>query len=190
MQTLFTPQQEAAEDIFFGQIVLIWARWFVILAGGIFALWSASSIGQLSGAIVLIVMMMGINFFVHGRYLMEQPVNQTLLIVLSFLDLSLITLILLVWPGQNGLNSFLFVLYYPILTAFAFVFQPRFAALYTLAALAAYTIACFVADTAIFTSSAKMELLVMRAITLAAMGGLGAYYWRMQREQRRRLFSQ
>lgn len=190
MQTLFTPQQEAAEDIFFGQIVLIWARWFVILAGGIFALWSANSIGQLIVAILLIVVMMGVNFFVHGRYLMEQPINQTLLVVLSFVDLTIITLILLVWPGQNGLDSFLFVLYYPILTAFAFVFQPRLAALFTVATLGAYTLVCLVADPTILTSSASMELLVMRSITLAAMGGLGAYYWRIQRAQRRRLLSQ
>lgn len=190
MQTIFTPEQEAAEDIFFGQIVLIWARWFVILAGGVFALWSANSIGQLSAAILLIVMMMGINFFVHGRYLMEQPANQKLLIVLSFADLFLITLIMIVWPGQGGLNSSLFILYYPILTAFAFVFQPRLAALFTVVTLGAYALVCLVANPAILTSSRNMELLVMRSITLAAMGGLGAYYWRIQRAQRRRLFSQ
>ena len=28
-----TKAQEAAEDIFFGQIAIIWARWFIILAG-------------------------------------------------------------------------------------------------------------------------------------------------------------
>ncbi len=190
MQTVFTPKQEAAEDIFFGQIVLIWARWFVILAGGLFALWSADDIGQLSAAILLIVMMMGINFFIHGRYLMEQPVNQTLLVILSFVDLFIITLIMVVWPGERGLDSFLFVLYYPILTAFAFVFQPRLTALYALVALGAYAFVCLAADLAILTSSASMELLVMRGITLAAMGGLGAYYWRIQRAQRRRLLSQ
>lgn len=181
----FTAKQEAAEDVFFGQIVLIWARWFVILAGGIFALWSANSVSQLSIAILLIVTMMAVNFFVHGRYLMEQPVNQILLITLSFADLAAITLLLLAWPGQIGLHSFLFVLYYPILLAFAFVFEPDFATIYTLCALIAYTFACLFADPTFARSSSDVELLVMRLITLAAMGGLGTYYWRIQRNRRR-----
>ena len=33
MQATRTVQQESAEDIFFGQIVIICARWFLILAG-------------------------------------------------------------------------------------------------------------------------------------------------------------
>lgn len=66
------------------------------------------------------------------------------------------------------------------------VFQPRLAALFTLTTLGAYALVCLVANPAILTSSRNMELLVMRSITLAAMGGLGANYWRIQRAQRRR----
>ena len=34
MTEMRSAAQEAAEDIFFGQIVIIWARWFVIITGG------------------------------------------------------------------------------------------------------------------------------------------------------------
>lgn len=189
MQATISRQQEAAEDIFFGQIVLIWARWFVILGAGIYVLWSANSIGQLTAAILLIVVMMGINFFVHGRYLMEQPVNQALLVALSFIDLAVITLILMVWPGQKGLESFLFVLYYPMLVAFAFVFTPKLTAVYTLTTLIIYTVVCLVADTSFLYIGEDVELLFMRLVTLAAMGGLGTYYWRIQRDKRRSIMS-
>ena len=36
MEGIRSPEQEAAEDVFFGQSVIIWARWFVILAGALF----------------------------------------------------------------------------------------------------------------------------------------------------------
>ena len=39
MQTHRDRTQEEAEDLFFGQVVIIWARWFVIAAGTIYALW-------------------------------------------------------------------------------------------------------------------------------------------------------
>ena len=33
MQEVRSIPQEAAEDVFFGQVVMIWARWFLIAAG-------------------------------------------------------------------------------------------------------------------------------------------------------------
>ena len=41
-------EQEAAEDIFFGQVVTIWARWFLIAAGTIFFLWTAQKSTQIA----------------------------------------------------------------------------------------------------------------------------------------------
>ena len=84
-------------------------------------------------------------------------------------------------------------MYYPVVLAFAFV-MPRMATVaYTLVALAAYTGACLVANASIFTLPAEMggglnvdavEGLVARLIVLAAMGALGTYYWRVQRNRR------
>jgi hypothetical protein len=34
-------EQEAAEDVFFGQVVMIWAHWFLIASGAVFFLWTA-----------------------------------------------------------------------------------------------------------------------------------------------------
>ena len=39
--------KESAEDIFFGQISIIWARWFLIAAGTVIALWSAIDTSQI-----------------------------------------------------------------------------------------------------------------------------------------------
>ena len=180
-----SPQQEAAEDIFFGQVVIIWARWFVILTGAILALWAASSVSELTVASLLIVARMAVNFFVHGRYLMEKPINRTLTALVSLIDLTIITLIVLAWRGQTGLDSPFFIFYYPVLAAFAFVFTPGFTLVYTALAILSYVGATFVSDPAFFLELRDLELLITRLITLAAMGGLGTYYWRIQRDRRR-----
>lgn len=185
MQELRSPAQEAAEDIFFGQLVIIWARWFVIIAGTVLILWSSSSVGELTMATLLIVPLIAINFFVHGRYLMEKPANRVMLIGLSLADLLIITVIVLIWQGQTGLQSHFFIFYYPVILAFAFVFPPKATVAYTFVALAAYAGACMLADFTFVRDSAELERLVVRLITLASMGGLATYFWRIQRDRRR-----
>jgi len=93
--------------------------------------------------------------------------------------------IILAWPGQVGAHSDFFVFYFPIVLAFAFVLTPRLTAAYTALALLAYGAACLYAAAGSNLGALDPKLLVMRLITLAAMGGLGTYYWRIQRTRRR-----
>jgi hypothetical protein len=182
---LKTVKQEAAEDIFFGQVVSIWARWFLIFAGLILTLWTASDETELSVGIIPVIALMAMNFFLHGRYIVGKPANRILIIAAAVLDLTIITLIVAFWPGQTGAASQFFIFYYPVLLAFAFVFPPRFTLIYTVLALAAYAAIYLVFDLGLIKDSIMMETLVMRLITLAATGALGNYYWRIQRDRRR-----
>jgi len=175
--------QEAAEDVFFGQAVIIWARWFIILTGAMMTLWTATTVKEITTNTLLIVTLMGMNFFLHGRYLMERPANRALLIAIGLVDLLVISGIILAWPGQVGAHSDFFVFYYPIVLAFAFVLTPRLTVTYTALVLLAYGTVCVYAGPEIGALDPK--LLVMRLITLVAMGGLGTYYWRIQRRRRR-----
>lgn len=186
MDTTSHTTQEAAEDLFFGQTVIIWARWFSIAACAITTLWTATTISELTINTLLIIALMALNFFLHGRYLMERPVNQRLLIGVSALDLLLISATISTWQAQTGLASPFFVLLYPIVLAFAFVFPPRLTALYTGGALLLYTTICLVPHGLLLTND-ELKLLLMRLITLASMGGLGTYYWRIQRRRRHTL---
>lgn len=178
---------EAAQDIFFGQIVLIWARWFFIAAGAILALWSARSVGELTATILVVIGLMAMNFFVHGRYLLEKPANRLLLLALSLLDLGLTTLFVWNWQGQGGLQSPYFIFYYPLVFAFALVFTPPVTIGYTSLVLVAYLSVCLFAQPSILAEGTTHDFvsLLTRLITLAAMGGLGTYYWRTQRNLRR-----
>ena len=178
-----TQAQEASEDIFFGQVVVNWARWFLIGGGIILVLWTASDINRLVIGIMPVVALMAVNFYLQGRQLAERPANLTLVTLASLVDLAAITVVILFWPEaeQRGLGSPFFIFYYPVVLAFAFVMRPQFTLAYTAVALAAY------AGASLLTVGAEfdVETLVARLITLGAMGGLGNYYWRIQRNRRR-----
>lgn len=185
MQEIRTPAQEAAEDVFFGQIVMIWARWFIIAVGAVLVIWSANEARTLTLTIVPVVALMVINFYLHGRYLMEQPANRYLIGIAAALDLAIVSVIVLLGVlGKPGLNSQLFVLYYPVILGFGLVFRPRFTVIYTVATLVAYTLAC-VGYMSFNPADPDLKALVLRLITLAAMAGLSTYYWRILRNRRR-----
>ncbi len=185
MTELRSAAQEAAEDIYFGQVVIIWARWFVIISGVIVVLWSSANTSELTTAVLMVVPLIAINFFVHGRYLMERPINQNLLLGLSLVDIIIVTIIVLLWQDPNGYFSPYYIFYYPFLLAVAFVFPVRFSVLYTLLTLIMYSVACLVIDINLVTDSNQLEGLIIRLITMATIGGLGAFYWRIQRGRRR-----
>ena len=185
MTELRSAAQEAAEDIFFGQVVIIWARWFVIMSGVIVVLWSSNNTSELTTAVLMFVPLIAINFFVHGRYLMERPINQKLLLGLSLVDIIAITVIVLFWQDPNGYFSPYYIFFYPFLLAVAFVFPVRVSVPYTLLTLILYSVACLVTDINLVTDSYQLEGLIIRLITMGTIGGLGALYWRIQRRRRR-----
>lgn len=190
MKALRSSEQEAAEDIFFGQLVIIYARWFVVVAMTILVLWSSKTLNQMVIGIALIVPLIALNFFIHGRYLMEKPANRLLLIVLGIVDAVVISMIIAFWPGDSGMYSQFYVFYYPIILAFAFVFPGRLSVIYTLFVLVIYSATCFVFTPQFLAETAEIERLVIRLITLAATGMIGAYYYRIQRSRRRGIYTE
>ena len=188
MREIKSVAQEAAEDIYFGQLVMIWARWFLIAAGVVLALWNVDDSGEAVLAIVPVVGLVGLNFYLHGRYLAGRPANPVLITLASLMDIAVITVVVVVWSGQTGLVSPFFTLYYPALLAFAFVMPARSTAVYTVATLAAYVGAVMIVQLVVLDGASldvdEVKRLVVRLITLASMGGLGAYYWRIQRSRR------
>jgi hypothetical protein len=182
-----THEQAALEDIFFGQSVILWARWSVILAGAVLVLWTSTTVAQLTRTFPFFLVLMAMNFFLHGRYVMGSPLNRAVVVAASVADLVLITAIVVFWPGPVGLNNQFFVLYYPVVFAFALVFPRAIEAGYTVLAMVAYAAACFALGTVSFAGGAlDLKVLLMRLIVIAAMGFLGNFYFRIQRDRLRR----
>ncbi len=188
MKEVRSNEQAALEDVFFGQSVILWARWSVILAGAVLVLWTSTTVAQLTRTFPFFLVLMAMNFFLHGRYVMGSPLNRTVVVAASVADLVLITGIVAFWPGAVGLNNEFFVLYYPVVFAFALVFPRTIEAGYTVLAIVAYATTCFVfSGSALFAGGAvSLKTLMMRLIVMAAMGFLGNYYFRIQRDRLRR----
>jgi len=181
---MLSSDQEAKEDLFYGQVVIILARWFLILAGVVLALWSASSVEAIELPIGFMIVLMGMNFYLHGRYLMRQPVQAPLVYLSSAVDLIVITLIVVFWTQGRGtgLASPFFVFYYPALLAFALVFRPRISLGYAAVVLSIYLVLVLLGSGA--GDLRAQKTLVERLVTMAATAGLGAYFWRIQRRRR------
>ncbi len=178
-----TAAQANQEDVFFGQTVIVWARWSVIVAGIALVLWTSTSVSLLTQTMPFFLVLMAVNFFLHGRYVMGSPLNRVAVTVASVVDLVLITAIVVLWPGSHGLQNQFYVLYFPVVFAFALVFTRRIEVIYTVLAMLSYTAACVLTGTVPLDLGSDDKVLVMRLIVIAAMGFLGNYYFRIQRDR-------
>ena len=86
-----TAKQAEEEDVFFGQTVIMWARWSVIVAGIALVLWTSTNVALLTQTMPFFLVLMAVNFFLHGRFVMGSPLNRTVVTVASVIDIVLIT---------------------------------------------------------------------------------------------------
>lgn len=178
---LRTPVQEAREDIFFGQAVMVWSRWAIIGTATLLAVWTAHSVAELAVRVTFVIALMGMNFYLHGRQMIDRPANRYLILVAATIDVAVISAMIVTW-SPAGFGSQLFVLYYPVLLGVALVFPPRIAIVFGACALALYVLTLGAGLPADW--SAVKEAL-MRLLTLAATVGLGTFHWRVERAKRR-----
>jgi hypothetical protein len=168
---------EAQEDVFYGQIVTIIARWWVI-AGAIFtALYQADDIAKVEKSLIPLLVLVAANFFLQARYMMRLPANARLLQIGSAIDIVVITALLL-----GGRPDF-FVFYYPVALAYGLVFVRRLTLIFTAVLGAGYAIlASTVAPGLRFDGDEKV--LLVRLVTLVSTSLLATMYWRIQRARR------
>ena len=180
-----TTAEEEIEDIFYGQINIIGARWFLIAGVLLLTLWGAQDVREVQLKILPIVALIALNFYLHGRYMMERPAGKALIWLSSLVDLLVISVVIsLGLPGgQFGLDNPFFIFYHPVLLAFALVFARLVTAIGISLVCLAYIGICLFAGLEL---GGGAYTLVMREVTLVATGIVGAMYWRIQREARRK----
>ena len=179
-----TSERAESEDIYFGQVASNWARWFIVGTGALLILWTSVDTTKLIVGILPVVGLMVMNFYLHGRLLAGRPANRTLIWAAAAVDIGLIMGLIVLWPGSTPLGNSLFVLFYPVLLAFAFVMPPRISIGCAAGVIAAYAALTVIIDPMALTDIESVEMLIERLITLGAVGLLGAYYWRIQRRRR------
>ena len=168
---------EAQEDIFYGQIVCIAARWCLI-AGAIFlTLYHANNVGSMEKALIPLLLLVAANFFLQARYAMRLPANALLLHVGAFFDLAVVTVLI-----TTGHPDF-FVLYYPVARAYALVFVRKLTLIFTAVMGIVYTTVSLMLPPGIQFNGDE-ETLAIQLVTLLATALLATMYWRIQRTRR------
>lgn len=169
------------DDLFFGQMVSITARWVVIATGATLALLAASTVAGLGSVFSFVAPVMAFNFWLHGRYVLGRPGNALVTYLAAAFDVVLILAAVRWWPGGAGVESQWYVLLAQVLVAFAFVFPARRVAQCTVIVTVLYVVVCFTADPAQLANHLAWKTLGRRLLPLAGAAGIAAYYWRMQR---------
>lgn len=134
--TGWLTRSEPGSDTTHGQIMLVAARWVLIVVGTILTLQNPNSLIDLQVSIVGLLAIAGLNFLLHTNLIMKRPASEPTLYLASCGDIVLISAIVAI---SGGFDSYAFVFYYPAIIAYSLVFSLRTTAYFTGSVLALYT---------------------------------------------------
>src|SRR5216683_1320111 len=77
---------ENTEDLSYGQIVLVSARWILVVVGLILTLWDPAPISTLRIQLLVIFLVAAANFYLHAQALMKRPVPSQVIYAASAVD--------------------------------------------------------------------------------------------------------
>ena len=165
-----------AQDLMDGQGILVTARWILVGAGLLLALWNPDALGELKVEIGLILALAVANFFLHVQMLREQPPQKWVAYLASGADIVAITAIVFV---SGGADSGLYTFYFPALIAIAVAF-PVGASL----ALSAGAIGLYGLVLTTGMGGSDDPLMVVRLVMMVAVVVCGTVYRNIERERR------
>ena len=168
---------QTPEDLSHGQVVIIAARWILVGAGLLLALWNPDALGELRVQIMLILGLAAGNFFLHSQVLMKKPVSAQIAYGASAADIAVISLIVI---AAGGAPSGLYVFYFPALLGISVAFRTEVT--YTLAGAAMALYGLIAVATMVGGGEA---VLVTRLLMMGAVATCGNIYWRTERDRRR-----
>ena len=165
----FSPANCADPDVVpYAARVSVWGRWFIALVSAFEiayrpGFWYPDDWGY----VLLMVPLVAINGLVHFRLRTNRPVTWRWMLLLSAMDIALATSSISVGPG---LDSYVFVAYYPALALFAVVFTSlRLSLAWTTMTAVAYALVCWRVGVGLDLDAGDEKVLLGR---LAAMYAL------------------
>ncbi len=171
----------STEDLAAGQVVIVAARWVLIGAGLVFALWHPSPLNELRVQLLVLFLLGMLNFYLQAQAMTRRKTLSEVIYAASAADIAVISL--LIYAG-NGLSSQLFIFYFPALLALSVAFATELTVLYTVAASGLYAITClaYLGDSG--TTSENLQTLFARVLMFAAVATCGNLYWRIEGQRR------
>lgn len=165
-----------SEDLFYGQTVIVWARWILIAAGLLLSFWSPSSLTTLQIQLAAIIALAFGNFYLHVQLLRGHPSIDMVVYIASLADLVVVTALVV---AQGGFTSPVFVFYFAAVLGFSVAFPTVLTAVYTLGAMGIYFLICVGT-----TTSDNLPEIFTRLLVLAAIAVCGNLFARNERALR------
>jgi hypothetical protein len=178
-------EADAGDDLAHGQIVSVAARWILVGAGLLLALWSPASLGPLRLQVLVLLMIAVANFYLHAQILRKRIAFAGVAYLASAADLAVITTLVLT---QGGFDSNLWVFYFPAVLALSVAFPPALTALFAGATGFIYGASCFF-DSSVFFEADNNPTVLVRLLMIAAVAVCGAIYRKVEAERRQTLAS-
>ncbi len=176
--------EEYLEDIAHGQIVIITARWILILSGWVLALWQPEEIPtwQLQLQILLLMAYTIGNFFLTVQWVKRSEALTSVVYASMLADVSLVTILV---GSLGGYESNIYVFYFPALFALSVTFPKPVTVAYTLLALVAYGLIILIDASADGVLSAvEAQNIGTRLIMMAGVAFCGGLYRTLEVDRR------
>lgn len=167
-----------SDDLAHGQVVIVSARWILIVASLILVLWDPGPLSQLRLEVLVLLVLAVVNFYLHAQILMRRPAIDLVVYGASIADLTIISVLV---ASEGGFTSNIFVFYFPALMALAVAFPTFMTLLYGGGAMAAYGLICAATMSA---TEGNWQIVLARILMLAAVAVCGNMYWRIERDRR------
>jgi hypothetical protein len=165
------PDEQVSGSSQLGQVVIVTARWLLIITGFVVTLWNPTQ-ANINPVRITLLVLFGLaiaNFFLHAQILKRRPIERPILYAASAADLGIITLIV---AAYGGLTSSSFVYYYPALLALALVFPLAVTGYFAGGLVLAYAVVSLPAH---FTEM-DLQVLFARLISFVAVCVIGYVY--------------
>ena len=180
----FSPAIWADPDVVpYAARVSVWGRWFVWFVSAIEiayrpGFWYPDG----WGFVLLMVPLTTLNGLVHFRLLTNRPVTWRWILLLSAMDIALITASISIGPG---FDSFVFVAYYPALALFVLVFTSLWLGLaWTTMTVGAYALVIWTVDSSLDVGAGDEKVLLGRLAAMYALVACVSLITRFERIRR------
>lgn len=169
------PAASPASD---GQVVVIAARWILVVTGLFLVLWNPVPLVELRFQVAVLLMLAVGNFFVHAQLLMRRPMSPWIMIAASAFDIGVITLLVIT---QSGFDSNTYIFYFPALLAISVAFETIVTLLFTSSVIGLYSLIAFSSYFDNYNTGADvLQVLVVRLLMFTAVAFCGTLYWRIE----------
>ena len=171
------------EELAYGQVVIIAARWVLVVAGLLLTLWypdamgDPAAMGELRISVMLILGLAVANFFLHAQVLMRKPVLASVAYAASAADIAVISLVVI---ASGGFSANAYVFYFPALLALSVAFRSEVTFAFAGSAIVTYGLISMATMV-----SEDGAVLATRLLMLAAVAVCGNVYWRTERDRRK-----